>query len=92
MSSSASSAVCGSSASTAATGWLWNSVSSSAKMTCRRSDRLFLYGGSSAAVITAATPEWLRALVASIDLMRACAYGLPSTLAWSMRGSFMSSA
>src|SRR5882724_4664353 len=83
MRSSASSAMAGSSAATAATGWPANTTRSIARTAWARVGAFFLRYGMSAAVSTARTPASAFARLVSMRVMRACACGLRSSFAWS---------
>src|SRR6266704_803504 len=83
MRSSASSAIAGSSAATAATGWPAKTTRSIASTACARVGALFFSSGMSAAVSTARTPGSARARLTSMRRMRAWAWGLRRSLACS---------
>src|SRR3989442_760771 len=81
MRSSASSAIAGSSAATAATGWPAKTTRSIASTACARVGAFFFSSGMSAAVSTARTPGSARARLTSMRRMRAWAWGLRRSLA-----------
>src|SRR2546428_2945510 len=83
MRTSASSAIAGSSAATAATGWPAKTTRSMARTAWARVGAFFLRYGMSAAVRTARTPRSALARLVSMRVMRACACGLRSSFACS---------
>ena len=79
-----------SSAATAATGWPENTTRSMASTACARVGAFFFSCGMSAAVMTARTPGRALALLVSMRTMRAWAWGLRRSLAWSRPRGCMS--
>ena len=95
MSSQASLAMYGDSAMTAATSCPWKRTLSVASTACVSPESVGIQArlcwASSSPVTTATTPSTAAAAEVSIDVMRACAYGLRRNSRCSIPGSVMSS-